>query len=49
MTASAVIHDDESTKPRAFAYIHYVDNQGPKTFEVTKNQMVIGRGGRSYW
>jgi hypothetical protein len=41
--------DDESTKPRAFAYIHYVDNQGPKTFEVTKNQMVIGRGGRSYW
>ena len=22
---------------------------GPKTFEVTKNQMVIGRGGRSYW
>jgi len=41
--------DDESTKPRAFAYIHYVDKQGPKTFEVTKNQMVIGRGGRSYW
>jgi hypothetical protein len=41
--------DEESTKPRAFAYIHYVDNQGPKTFEVTKNQMVIGRGGRSYW
>jgi len=39
----------ESTKPRAFAYIHYVDNQGSKTFEVTKNQMVIGRGGRSYW
>jgi hypothetical protein len=49
VTASAVINDDESTKPRAFAYIHYVDNQGPKTFEVTKNQMVIGRGGRSYW
>jgi hypothetical protein len=40
---------DESTKPRAFAYIHYVDQQGPKTFEVAKNQMVIGRGGRSYW
>ncbi|HKD07782.1 MAG TPA: FHA domain-containing protein [Bryobacteraceae bacterium] len=46
---AAINDDDESTKPRAFAYIHYVDNQGPKTFEVTKNQMVIGRGGRSYW
>ncbi|MDE3194953.1 MAG: FHA domain-containing protein [Acidobacteriota bacterium] len=41
--------DTESTKPRAFAYIHFVDNQGAKTFEVTRNQMVIGRGGRSYW
>jgi hypothetical protein len=46
---SAAEEPDESTKPRAFAYIHYVDQQGPKTFEVTKNQMVIGRGGRSYW
>jgi len=47
--APAVDEKDESTKPRAFAYIHYVDQQGPKTFEVAKNQMVIGRGGRSYW
>jgi len=37
------------TKARAFAYIRYVDHEGQKTFEVTKNQMVIGRGGRSYW
>ncbi len=41
--------DDEGTKGRAFAYIRYTDQQGEKTFEVTKNQMVIGRGGRSYW
>jgi hypothetical protein len=41
--------DDDGTKGRAFAYIRYADQQGPKTFEVTKSQMVIGRGGRSYW
>jgi predicted component of type VI protein secretion system len=42
-------NDDDGTKGRAFAYIRYADQQGPKTFEVTKSQMVIGRGGRSYW
>jgi hypothetical protein len=41
--------EDDGTKGRAFAYIRYVDQEGQKTFEVTKNQMVIGRGGRSYW
>lgn len=41
--------EDEGTKGRAFAYIRYVDQQGQQTFDVTKNQMVIGRGGRSYW
>ena len=35
--------------PRAFAYISYVDQHGPQKFEVTKNQIVIGRGGSSYW
>ena len=45
----AAAENDETTKPRVVAYIHYVDQQGAKTFEVTKNQMVIGRGGRSYW
>jgi hypothetical protein len=40
---------DEGTKGRTFAYIRYADPQGQKTFEVTKSQMVIGRGGRSYW
>ena len=40
---------DDSTKGRAFAYLRYSDERGPQTFEVTKNQRVIGRGGRSYW
>jgi hypothetical protein len=43
--------DDKSdqTKGRAFAYLRYADQQGRQSFEVTKNQVVIGRGGRSYW
>jgi hypothetical protein len=40
---------DDSTKGRAFAYIRYADKSGPKVVEVTKNQIIIGRGGRSYW
>jgi hypothetical protein len=44
-----VAEEDDGTKGRAFAYIRYADQQGRKTFEVTKSQMVIGRGGRSYW
>jgi hypothetical protein len=41
--------DEDRTKGRAFAYLSYADEHGPKTFEMTKNQIVIGRGGRSYW
>ncbi len=41
--------DKDQTIGLAFAYLRYADEQGPKTFEVTKNQVVIGRGGRSYW
>jgi hypothetical protein len=40
---------DEQTKGRAFAYLRYADQQGNQVFDVTKNQVVIGRGGRSYW
>lgn len=31
------------------ATIAYEDNSGKKTFAVTKDQIVIGRGGRDYW
>jgi hypothetical protein len=39
----------EQTKGLTFAYLRYADQNGQQTFEVTKNQVVIGRGGRSYW
>jgi hypothetical protein len=32
-----------------FATIQYEDNGGRKTFLVTKDQIVVGRGGRDYW
>jgi hypothetical protein len=41
--------NDERTKGRVFAYLRYSDEHGQKTFEMTRNQIVIGRGGRSYW
>jgi hypothetical protein len=31
------------------AYLRFADEHGPHVFEVTRNQVVIGRGGRSYW
>jgi hypothetical protein len=33
----------------AFAVIEYADNSGRKTFRMTKDEIVIGRGGRDYW
>ncbi len=32
-----------------FAVIEYDDNAGHKTFQMTKDQIVVGRGGRDYW
>ncbi|MCU1326378.1 MAG: Forkhead-associated protein [Bryobacterales bacterium] len=49
--AAPVAESDEEdrTKGRSFAHIRYVDQNGPKEFDVTKNLIIIGRGGRSYW
>jgi FHA domain-containing protein len=33
----------------AFAVIEYQDTTGRKTFRMTKDQIVAGRGGRDYW
>jgi len=33
----------------AFAVIEYEDQGGRKTFRMTKNEIVVGRGGRDYW
>ena len=39
----------DQTQGLIFAYIRYADQEGQKTFELKRNQIVIGRGGRSYW
>jgi hypothetical protein len=33
----------------AYAVIEYEDNGGRKTYRMTKDEIVIGRGGRDYW
>jgi hypothetical protein len=33
----------------AFAVIQYLDNGERKTYQMTKEQIVVGRGGRDYW
>jgi hypothetical protein len=33
----------------AFAVIEYEDQGGRKAFRMTKNEIVVGRGGRDYW
>ena len=33
----------------AYATIEYEDQTGRQTYRMTKNQIVIGRGGRDYW
>jgi pSer/pThr/pTyr-binding forkhead associated (FHA) protein len=42
-------HTSEQTKGLVLAYLRFADQHGQQSFEVTKNQVVIGRGGRSYW
>jgi len=44
-------YDPAPSSPTAgtLAIIEYEDNGGPKTFAVTKDQIVAGRGGRDYW
>jgi FHA domain len=35
--------------PKVFAVIEYQDNGGRQTYRMTKDQIVVGRGGRDYW
>ena len=32
-----------------FAYIRYEDTSGPQVFPISKDQIVIGRGGKTFW
>jgi hypothetical protein len=38
-----------ATNDGAFAIIEYQDAGGRKTYRMTKDQIVVGRGGRDYW
>lgn len=38
-----------SSGQKAFATLVYEDNKGRQRYRMTKNQIVIGRGGREYW
>jgi pSer/pThr/pTyr-binding forkhead associated (FHA) protein len=38
-----------SSDSKAYAVIEYQDNRGPQTYRMTKDQIVVGRGGRDYW
>lgn len=49
LAQEANAQEEESTKALCFAYLRYADERGQQVFEVTKSQVVIGRGGRSYW
>ena len=37
------------TDLKAFAVIEYQDNGGRQTYHMTKDQIVVGRGGHDYW
>src|SRR6516164_2215969 len=37
------------TPANAVAVIEYEDNGGRKTYHMTKDEIVVGRGGRDYW
>lgn len=47
--ATAAAERKDQTQALVLAYLRYADQEGQKTFEVTRNQIVVGRGGRSYW
>jgi FHA domain len=37
------------TERKAYAYLRYTGPAGPTTFPITRDQTVIGRGGKSFW
>ena len=47
--AASQAEEEERTRGIVLAYIRYADEGGQRVFDVVKNQVVIGRGGRSYW
>ena len=47
--AAAVHRPAPPPEEARFAVIEYEDQGGRKTFHMTKNEIVVGRGGRDYW
>jgi FHA domain len=46
---SAAQRTEPAGEPNAYAVIEYEDNRGRQSYRMTKDQIVVGRGGRDYW
>jgi hypothetical protein len=46
---SAAQQVEQAGESKAYAVIEYEDNRGRQTYRMTKDQIVVGRGGRDYW
>ncbi len=40
---------EENSRPPVFATLRYTDRQGEKVFAMTKEEIVVGRGGKAVW
>jgi len=49
MKSSQTYEEQPQPASEIYATIEYEDSKGRQTFRMTKNQIVIGRGGRDYW
>lgn len=46
---SAAQQVEPAGESKAYAVIEYEDHRGRQTYRMTKDQIVVGRGGRDYW
>jgi hypothetical protein len=46
---SAAQQVEQAGESKAYAVIEYEDNRGRQNYRMTKDQIVVGRGGRDYW
>ncbi len=49
ISSAAAAASPASSNAAAYALIEYQDNGGRQTYHMTKDQIVVGRGGRDYW
>jgi len=49
LTSAQKYEERPAGTPETYATLAYEDNKGPQRYRMTKNQIVIGRGGRDYW